>query len=102
MPGEFCRSAGVARDPFSWQIRQTPLASAEWEREIVARLRESRADVCAVSPKRTRKSKSENEVAGAAVMSGKARRLHSRLHADAQEAQFSTAQGGSRAPDKQH
>jgi hypothetical protein len=67
--------------------------------QVFARLRESRADVCTIGPKRTRESTHQDEITGAARMPGKARRLYSRLHPDAEEAQFGLAQSGARKID---
>ena len=58
------------------------------------------ADVFTTGAQRPRADPDEDQVAGAGGMSGKARRVHSRLYADAEEAELRAAKSGARAPDQ--
>src|SRR5579863_9733186 len=55
-------------------------------------LRESRAHILATRALRPRTNSRQNKITGAARLSGKARSLHPRVHADAKEAELGTAE----------
>src|SRR6267378_4714464 len=56
------------------------------------------ADVFAIGKNGTRRNYRQNEVARAGRLPGEARRVHSRVHADAEEAALGVAQSGARSP----
>src|SRR5712691_2242369 len=70
------------------------------DKNFCARLRENCADVFAISTDGAGEGAGQDEVAGADGLPGKARRVHSRVHANAEETELRVAQGGARAADQ--
>src|SRR5260370_6144001 len=70
------------------------------EKNFCARLRENCADVFAISTDGAGEGSGQDQVAGADGLPGKARGVHSRVHANAEETELRAAQGGARALDE--
>src|SRR5258707_4172242 len=70
------------------------------DKNFCARLRENCADVFAISTDGAGESSGQDQVAGADGLPGKARGVHSRVHANTEETELGAAQSGARAADE--